>query len=1854
MKLHLPIFLRKTLLTCVLAAAGLPASMSAAPVSAAEGAAVATYTINTSNDPDLIAAPAGSLVIMNLNGGHLKGAVNTTFDVQADLRIDALSINDGNSGVIYNFSGDFTGSGVFERTSDAKSVRQTYMFAGDMSQYSGEMKLNKVDDGSVFKFVGNTSGSGAISIAKGNGLVVDAATMLNNSITVDGSLDVLNTSTFTGEVALNGVLTLSAGAEIINNGSFIIGQNAVLDLSAVGCQEDASGNRTYALAADSSTGEWLVSSFSAANVSGVQTTGYEWSISSDGAVIANCHMLNLSFSGGSLNWNTDAENKAFSANGEAVAFRTHDNVSFDGVSLVTLGEDIQVTRMSVANDSYVQVSTAGRGLAASEVSVDGTLKYQLDGSVVSVGELAGSGAIEIGNTSSQSGNFTVSGDCAGFSGSITARGDMTLHLSDGLLTNPLATIIIDSGAVLNPELGFLALLERNNIQTKGSGVINLQMLEGVYLQKHVEINNNYEVHSDNFFLNGYWSDNRWNTFFRVGEGKSFSVINHFAVESCVDLQISGGTVQSGTMHLGHWAGNFRDFWGKLTMTGGKLTTGTISLKLNHSNSINISGGTLEFTDETAVDRESNTVTTIRIVGADNQNRVNFLATQCDWSLDGAGLNNKPVIGNVTIDAGNTHGITLRNVSLTGSIVNNAELALDSGISVAAGTTTTLSGDGQLSVHRTIANAGTFNLQVSQVSLDRSNLEYLQSGTEGATVRYSQDGTTYNTDGSENGFRFQTDGRYYLVAGGQYTVAQGSQVQLGDEAYELFCDGTGIGFIYPENLRSVEYFVNCGNVTVGAEAQAIAESYEINGGTMVLNAGSVAGESVHFNSASSALHIGGESSITGALVLNQGSVTVSGGHLSTLNVAGGSATLNGGSADTLLVGGSNGSVEVTGAFSTTSLRLSENGSATLTIKDGGNLTLTGTNNEHSTNRSFMLAHWPYASTLRQEGGLLNSPGATMFISWDGTGTYEALGGVANLAGISFWGSGSNIRGKFYLGESDGGTARVNIGANGISDISGSVQILLGNGTLGATADWRMHHNPSFTVSPVQLISTGQGTIFDTSDANYPTIGRTITVDVPFTGIGKLVKQGVGTLILNRASTHSGGTVIEAGELVAGNETALGSGKVSLAAGSLKLNTDLTISELEYTGGALNLNGNTLNITGGLAASRQLSLNSGILNIQDGAICSGQGIIALEGSSATLRLQNARLSHEGYDLVFNAGTTLEVSGSNTITGNVNLQKGSSLIFTGSEVEIVGNSSSSFSYAGGTSVHSFQTLREYGSVTFSGNSASNTSEASGGAIYGKTITLSDNGSVGFEGNVATRRGGAIAGSSPLTSQTSINENDSVTFIGNRVESETSGADGGAIYCINNEVNHNKKVSFKDNVASSTVNWAAGGAIRGSASISGNDEVRITGNKAQTGAVTSQGGALFGWEYQLNDNGVLEFFGNSAIAASADGSNAVALGGAIYAFQVYGGTPEYRELSICNNGDTLFQQNSEVRDGVYRLRSIYTEDAGNGAVALSAAAGKRIEFRDSIYIGTGNTLSLNADYAVSETSSIKQQGDIIFTGKSTENDLYIVKGNIDGTEEEIQASRTSEVHGAVNLYGGRLRVEEQAVLKTTAGLAVAEGSNATVKIDNAELDAGTSDIAIGATGRLELSNGSIVRANEIIIDDEATLALSCSDLQTRATFALSEAVAAGTTAYNTGNTVVIDGDLTLNGGATLVADNAHFIMTEGSVLTFNASVEKKINLVLTLGTVYEPDVPIILFTGVESMRFIYNGTELTDGAAVNPGDFFTGAWINESTTFTYDAEAGTFFVMNVNSLPIPEPSTTTLGLLALAGLAARRRRLD
>ena len=66
--------------------------------------------------------------------------------------------------------------------------------------------------------------------------------------------------------------------------------------------------------------------------------------------------------------------------------------------------------------------------------------------------------------------------------------------------------------------------------------------------------------------------------------------------------------------------------------------------------------------------------------------------------------------------------------------------------------------------------------------------------------------------------------------------------------------------------------------------------------------------------------------------------------------------------------------------------------------------------------------------------------------------------------------------------------------------------------------------------------------------------------------------------------------------------------------------------------------------------ETSLYGGRLRVEDGAIYQGQGITVHDGSEATVLVKNATLSHEGYALTFNAGTTLQVEGESLIVGDV----------------------------------------------------------------------------------------------------------------------------------------------------------------------------------------------------------------------------------------------------------------------------------------------------------------------------------------------------------------------------------------------------------------------------------------------------------------------------------------------------------------------------------------------------------------------------------------------------------------------------
>lgn len=469
-----------------------------------------------------------------------------------------------------------------------------------------------------------------------------------------------------------------------------------------------------------------------------------------------------------------------------------------------------------------------------------------------------------------------------------------------------------------------------------------------------------------------------------------------------------------------------------------------------------------------------------------------------------------------------------------------------------------------------------------------------------------------------------------------------------------------------------------------------------------------------------------------------------------------------------------------------------------------------------------------------------------------------------------------------------------------------------------------------------------------------------------------------------------------------------------------------------------------------------------------------------------------------------------------------------------------------------------------------------------------------------------------------------------------------GGAIYSTNSiHINNNTHVDFSDNYAQASTSAKT-----------------IKGYRAKAFSY-SAGGAIYSTaNIDLLHNGAVTFRHNYVAASSyAAATGSTTASTVDFASSAHGGAIfTIGNLNISGNDIVLFEKNYEkIQEGneaaVYLLRSIHLESADE--LTLSSKNAGNITIYDSLYMKHKNNaiVSLNTDYEDENGVTQKATGDIVFSGKYTEEHLKEIKGS-DGTTTEIAGSRTSELQNTVNLYGGTLRVEDKATLKTHAINVVADGK-ATMKVLDAEVNASSYDVTINSTGQLTLggTDGSAkLTAKNININQGATLSVERTEVPEPVpaiTLAAEETVSI----FNEKLGGVARGNLNLAAGSTYKADGAHLSVINGT-LTFNATEGEKINLVLTLHAEYEKDSQVILFTDVKTVKFVLdNITATKTGQAItlNAADYFTGDWINEKTNLVYDS--GTVYVTGVNRV-VPEPSTATLSLLALAALAARRHR--
>ena len=258
MKLHLP----KVLLSAVIAATACYQQVQGA----VEGT-VETYTVTGNNDRAITEYTAEDTITFNKENGHLYMAPQgqpKEITIAAKTVITNLKLTDGAGNTTYYFTNTVSGTGEFSFTATTTCTNQQYKFTGDMSNYSGAMKLVKDDRASAFIFEGNKSGTGTIEVTGTNRVDVIGATMQNSSITAS-ILNASGTSSFAGDVtagtltvtgedatltiaagktltidslvATSGKLVFESGAQFVYNGRFNAA-GGLVDNKVYGFKED--------------------------------------------------------------------------------------------------------------------------------------------------------------------------------------------------------------------------------------------------------------------------------------------------------------------------------------------------------------------------------------------------------------------------------------------------------------------------------------------------------------------------------------------------------------------------------------------------------------------------------------------------------------------------------------------------------------------------------------------------------------------------------------------------------------------------------------------------------------------------------------------------------------------------------------------------------------------------------------------------------------------------------------------------------------------------------------------------------------------------------------------------------------------------------------------------------------------------------------------------------------------------------------------------------------------------------------------------------------------------------------------------------------------------------------------------------------------------------------------------------------------------------------------------------------------------------------------------------------------------------------------------------------------------------
>ncbi|RIJ00992.1 autotransporter outer membrane beta-barrel domain-containing protein [Achromobacter sp. K91] len=950
--------------------------------------------------------------------------------------------------------------------------------------------------------------------------------------------------------------------------------------------------------------------------------------------------------------------------------------------------------------------------------------------------------------------------------------------------------------------------------------------------------------------------------------------------------------------------------------GGLTKRGTGKLTLNGANSfqggVNLTGGNLAVGHDAALGEGT---LTVRNAGTLEASRAVTLANNVQLSaslaLDGSndftlnGVINgstelvKNGAGRLTLNGENRHSggttvnagdLSLGNAAAlgTGMLTVTGNTQLDTAGPMRLGNTVNVDGaltvagnnslilDGQLNGNGTLRKTGANDLSLTGSANTFSGMIDLQGGslTTAGNNALGQNATA-NVAAGANLFITNLARLASLNGNGTVTVSNGNNLTIGANGANSNFGGQldGKGWLTKSGTGSL---VLSGNNTLTGQTSVSAGSLWVDG--------SLASTNVMVYSGAA---LGGTGSIAGDVTLMGGAAlkltdgyTLSVGGLqlgtnSIVNASLGAPALGGGTAlvdvtGNLTLGGTL-NISDAGGFGTGVYRL---------MNYGGSLTNNGMNFGYLPGNVQAADLTLQTAVDKQINLLVAAPNVTVQF-WDGS---QTVGNGAIEGGNGTW---------------DGANANwTGVDGNGNRSWAGKFAVFQGAAGKVTVAGAQSTTGMQFMTDGYVLERGSLGSLnLVNGDQGYASVrvdpGVTATINVPLVGSGTLAKLDAGTLVLNASNGYTGGTALNGGTLVLGNDKALGNGLLTAANGTtLDSNTAVTVRNKVALNGALTIAGSNamdLNATvggaGGLikngAANLTLSgvnsyvggtlLNAGGLIVGNGAAL-GSGTLTVGGAATLDNTQALALAN---NIALNAG--LAVQGSHDLTLDGNISGAGSLTKNGASTLTLNGTNS---YTGGTYVNSGtvalgagSSLAATGIVTVANGATFDLSAGQGAQVFG---TLAGAGNIKMGTNTLLAGGsadgifsGSVIGTGTLVKQgsgtqtlTGANSYTGGTLVADgtlRAGSTTALVQGtgyqvlsGATLDLNGNVLQASSLTGAGTVAlgagTLTVNSAAGSASYYSGIVVGSGGLVKTG----AGALTLTGGSAFSGGVQLKQGSI------------------------------------------------------------------------------------------------------------------------------------------------------------------------------------------------------------------------------------------------------------------------------------------------------------------------------------------------------------------------------------------------------------------